>query len=112
MRDEQRLVDVLVVGGGMAGVFAALAAKNDSNRVTLIEPDNVLGGQGTGGGVAGFCGDTERVNDPFARLIKTLMQHDLIAPYDPIADRRPYDLETCAFFLQEQVLNQGIECVG
>ncbi len=104
-----RSIDILVLGGGMAGTFAALAAKTEMNTVVLIEPANVLGGQGTAGGVAGFCGDSERVNAPFAHLLAILTQHNLIAPYDPLADRRAYDLELCAFFLQEMVVNAGIE---
>ena len=101
--------DIVVVGGGMAGVMAALAAKTPQNRVLIVEPSNVLGGQGTAGGVAGFCGDTARVNAPFAELVARLARHDLIEPYRPNDDRRGYDLEWCAFFLQEMVLERGID---
>lgn len=101
--------DLVVVGGGMAGVMAALAAKTPKNRVIVVEPSNVLGGQGTVGGVAGFCGDTARVNAPFAELVARLAAHQLIEPYRPNDDRRPYDLEWCAFFLQEMALARGIE---
>ena len=104
-----RPVDVLVVGGGSAGVFAALGAKRPETSVVLVEPSNVLGGQGTGGGVAGFCGDTERVNRPFAELVEVLAKYDLIAPYECNADRREYDLERFAFFLQEKVVAQDIQ---
>ncbi|MCZ6680320.1 MAG: FAD-dependent oxidoreductase [Candidatus Poribacteria bacterium] len=102
-------IDVLVVGGGMAGCMAAMAAKTDENRVLIVEPSNVLGGQGTAGGVAGFCADSMRVNDIFADLINRLDAHGLIEPYNPLHDRRPYDLEWCAFFLQEMVVERGIE---
>lgn len=101
--------DVLVIGGGMAGVMAALAAKTPSNSVLIVEPSNVLGGQGTAGGVAGFCGDTARVNEEFAALVAQLARHGLIEPYRPNDDRRAYDLEWCAFFLQEKVVQRGIE---
>ncbi|MSU48282.1 MAG: FAD-dependent oxidoreductase [Opitutus sp.] len=101
--------DIVVVGGGMAGVMAALAAKTARNRVLMIEPSNVLGGQGTAGGVAGFCGDTARVNAPFAELVARLASHQLIEPYRPNDDRRAYDLEWCAFFLQEMAVARGIE---
>jgi predicted neuraminidase len=104
-----RSIDTLILGGGMAGAFAALAAKTSTNTVAIVEPSNVLGGQGTAGGVAGFCGDSQRVNAPFSHLVATLTQHDLIAAYDPLADRRAYDLELCAFFLQEMVAEAGVE---
>ena len=104
-----RPIDTLVLGGGMAGTFTALAAKTPDTTVAIVEPANVLGGQGTAGGVAGFCGDSQRVNAPFARLVEILAQHELIAEYDPLADRRAYDLELCAFFLQEMVAAAGVE---
>lgn len=101
--------DIVVVGGGFAGVMAALAAKTPRNRVLLIEPSNVLGGQGTAGGVAGFCGDSARVNDEFAAIVAKLAANGLIEPYRPNDDRRAYDLEWCAFFLQETVVARGID---
>jgi NADPH-dependent 2,4-dienoyl-CoA reductase/sulfur reductase-like enzyme len=109
LTNKQLNPDVLVVGGGMAGVMAALAARTPGVRVLLVEPANVLGGQGTAGGVAGFCGDTARVNRPFAELVGRLEQHGLIEPYRPNEDRRAYDLEWCAFFLQEMVVGAGID---
>ena len=101
--------DVVVIGAGMAGVMAALAAKSPQNKVLLIEPSNVLGGQGTAGGVAGFCGDTEVVNEFFDELIKRLSACGMIHEVHPTADRRDYDLEWCAFFLQEMVRERGVE---
>lgn len=104
-----RVLDIVVVGGGMAGVMAALAAKQTGNRVLLVEPSNVLGGQGTVGGVAGFCGDTQHVNNEFADLVTRLSRHGFIAPYNPNEDRRSYELEWCAFFLQEKVVARDID---
>jgi hypothetical protein len=101
--------DIVVIGGGMAGVMAAIAAKTAENRVLIVEPSNVLGGQGTAGGVAGFCGDTARVNAVFAELIARLSAHALIEPFRPNDDRRAYDLEWCAFFLQEMVIERQVE---
>jgi hypothetical protein len=102
-------MDIVIVGGGMAGVMAALAAKTPSNRVLIIEPSNVLGGQGTAGGVAGFCGDTEHVNEAFAELVRRLSSCGMIEPYRPNDDRRSFDLEWCAFFLQEMLVECGVE---
>jgi len=101
-------VDVLVAGGGMSGIMAALAAKNPDNSVLIVEASNVLGGQGTSGGVAGFCGDTKRVNNPFQDLVQRLSENNSIAEYHPNDDRRIYDLEWCAYFLQEMVMERNI----
>jgi len=101
--------DVVVVGGGMAGVMAALAAKSGDNRVLIVEPSNVLGGQGTAGGVAGFCGDTRNVNSIFSDLIRRLSeQPELIDSWDPNEDRRAYDLEWCAFHIQEMLVERKV----
>jgi predicted neuraminidase len=101
--------DILVIGAGMAGVMAALSAKNEANRVLIVEPSNVLGGQGTAGGVAGFCGDTGTVNRDFDELVARLRQYKFIREFNPTEDRRSYDLEWCAFFLQEMVLERKID---
>ena len=41
--------DVVVIGGGTAGVFAALGAKDAGADVILIEKNNILGGTMTQG---------------------------------------------------------------
>ena len=43
--------DVIVIGGGVAGVAAAVAARRNGARVTLIEKSIVLGGLATLGHV-------------------------------------------------------------
>ena len=47
--------DVIVVGGGPAGVAAALAAGRRGMRVLVIEQFNCLGGTGTAGGHGHMC---------------------------------------------------------
>lgn len=92
----------------MAGVMAAAAASGRGMKVLLVEPLNVLGGQGTAGGVAGFCGDTRRVNYLFADLVKRLTAWQAIEPYNPLADRRGYELELFAYALQEMLEAAGV----
>jgi hypothetical protein len=104
-----RDVDVLVLGAGIAGVFAAASAKSPDNSVVIVEPSNILGGQGTTGGVAGFCGDTARVNRLFEELVADLERCGKIDPYRPNDDRRAYDLESCGFYLQELLLRRDVE---
>lgn len=104
--------DIAVIGGGIAGVMAALAAKRENNNVLLIEPSNVLGGQGTTGGVAGFCGDTKNTNTLFAELIRRMLEYEgFIEAWDPKEDRRAYDLEWCAFYLQEMIIEREVEAL-
>ena len=49
-------VDVLVVGGGPAGIAAATCAARHGARTLLIERYGFLGGMGTAGGVTNFAG--------------------------------------------------------
>lgn len=43
--------DILVIGGGLSGCAAALAAARRGARVAILEPTHLLGGQMTAGGV-------------------------------------------------------------
>ena len=49
-------VDVLVLGGGPAGIAAAAAAARHGARTLLVERYGFLGGMGTAAGVTNFCG--------------------------------------------------------
>lgn len=53
---KQEACDVLVVGGGSAGIAAALAAARRGARTFLLERSDGLGGMGNQGGVHTFCG--------------------------------------------------------
>ena len=48
--------DVVVLGGGPAGIAAASAAARNDARVLLAERYGFLGGMGTAAGVTNFCG--------------------------------------------------------
>lgn len=48
--------DVVVLGGGPAGIAAAAAAGRNGAKVFLAEHYGFLGGMGTAGGVTNFCG--------------------------------------------------------
>jgi hypothetical protein len=48
--------DVVVLGGGPAGITAAAAAAQQGARTLLVERYGFLGGMGTAAGVTNFCG--------------------------------------------------------
>ncbi|HVZ50356.1 MAG TPA: FAD-dependent oxidoreductase [Pseudolabrys sp.] len=48
--------DVVVLGGGPAGIAAAASAAQHGRKVLLIERYGFLGGMGTAAGVTNFCG--------------------------------------------------------
>jgi len=49
-----RSADVVVAGGGISGIAAAIAAARRGCSVILIEPTHMLGGQATAAGVSAF----------------------------------------------------------
>jgi sarcosine oxidase, subunit alpha len=55
---DNRHCDVLVVGGGIAGLTAAIEAGRAGSRVILAEQDSVLGGMAAWGGSGGSGGST------------------------------------------------------
>lgn len=56
--------DVAVIGGGPAGVAAAVGASMAGAKTLLIERNPYLGGQGTHSNVAAFCGFYSRGSSP------------------------------------------------
>src|SRR5258705_5839490 len=49
-------LDVVVLGGGPAGIAAASAAARAGRETLLVERYGFLGGMGTAAGVTNFCG--------------------------------------------------------
>ena len=60
--DIRHQVDILVVGGGPAGIATALAASRQGAVVRLIEAHSCLGGMGTAGMVPAFMQFTDGEN--------------------------------------------------
>src|ERR1700756_4358835 len=64
--------DVVVVGGGPAGIMAATAAARAGCSTLLIERYGFLGGAGTAGGLSTFCGLHARTYGADVRVIRGL----------------------------------------
>lgn len=100
--------DVVVVGGGIAGVCAAIAASQQGCSVILIERFAVMGGNATSGGVAAFCGDTAGQGAVFDMIIAALEKFNAIIPYKGCG-ARIFNHEILAFILQELLLANNIK---
>jgi len=64
--------DVVVVGGGPAGIMAASSAARAGCSTLLIERYGFLGGAGTAGGLSTFCGLHARTYGADVRVIRGL----------------------------------------
>jgi hypothetical protein len=62
--------EVAVLGGGPAGIAAAVAAARAGRRTLLIERYGFLGGMGTAAGVTNFCGLHANVYGEMHRVVQ------------------------------------------
>src|SRR5262252_4840304 len=67
-----REYDVVVLGGGPAGITAAVAAARDGAQTLLVERYGFLGGMGTAAGVTNFCGLHANIRGEFRRVVQGL----------------------------------------
>ena len=103
--------DVAVVGGGISGVCAAMAAARKGARVVLAENFGMVGGNATVGGVASFCGETAGQGAVFDEIIQSLEEFDAIESYAPYPekDNRVFNHELLAVLLQELLLKHKVK---
>ncbi len=100
--------DVLVAGGGFAGICAAVAAAEQGADVLLVEGFAELGGAMAVSGVSGFCGHTRGVGRVFDEIIAVLEEARAIAPYHPEQDARAVETVYVGFLMQEYALRKGV----
>jgi ribulose 1,5-bisphosphate synthetase/thiazole synthase len=73
--------EVVVLGGGPAGIAAAVAAARAGRRTLLIERYGFLGGMGTAAGVTNFCGLHANVHGEMHRVVQGVAS-DLLGRID------------------------------
>ena len=70
--------EVVVLGGGPAGIAAAVAAGQSGRSTLLVERYGFLGGAGTAAGLSTFCGLHANVHGEHRRVIRGVVD-DLLA---------------------------------
>ncbi len=93
--------DVLVVGGGMAGVAAAVTAARNGMRTLLVENQGSLGGLATNGLVTGVAGMIEGICKEFLDIM------DADGSLCPRPHLPSFDPEKAKFVLERMLLEAG-----
>ncbi|TDF90533.1 FAD-dependent oxidoreductase [Paenibacillus piri] len=117
--------EVAVIGGGPAGVAAAIAAARSGARTVLIEPSSFLGGAGTGSLVGpwmtNYFQDTQVIKGIFQDVVDELVTYEgstgtVKCPYDKTGSTQgtggyitPFDAEILKFVLNKLVLEAGVK---
>src|SRR5437899_12102654 len=73
--------EVVVLGGGPAGIAAAASAAGHGRKTILIERYGFLGGAGTAAGVTNFCGLFANVHGDIRRVVPGV-RDDLMSRID------------------------------
>lgn len=100
------LADVVVIGGGMAGVSAACAAATSGTKVILIERFAMLGGMLTTGGVANFCGQIQAQGEVFDEVLMGLKKFNSLGEGSRAS---VFNYEILALVLQEVLLGRNVK---
>ena len=113
--------DVVVVGGGPAGLAASVSAARHGSRVLLVERYGFLGGMGTAGGVTNFAGLYGRKNGEMRQVVHGVVD-DLLArmaalggvnaPQDGMQGRirvQPYDVSSLKCAADQLLLASGVQ---
>lgn len=110
--------DVIVAGGGPAGIGAAIAAARNGSKVLLIEKAGYLGGMATGASVPAFCPYTDGMRVTIGgiglEVLKAMQRECYVSPfYDNKPGRQkeydwvPIDPEVLKRVTEQLVVESG-----
>jgi hypothetical protein len=113
--------DVVVIGGGPAGLAASVSAARHGARILLVERYGFLGGMGTAGGVTNFAGLYGRKNGEMQQVVHGVVD-DLLEridalgglnqPQDGMLGRirvRSYDVSAYKCAADQLLLSAGVQ---
>jgi FAD dependent oxidoreductase len=112
--------DVVVVGGGPAGVMAAAAAARTGRSTALVERYGFMGGAGSAGGLSTFCGLHANVHGEHRQVIHGLADEllerverleGLNPPHLSLGNRvqaQAYDISAYKIALDDLLVGAGV----
>ncbi len=113
--------DVVVVGGGPAGVMAAAASARAGRSTVLVERYGFMGGAGSAGGLSTFCGLHANVHGEHRRVVHGLADEllermdrldGLNAPHASLRGRvqaQAYDISAYKIALDDMLMDAGVK---
>lgn len=102
--------DVVIVGGGVSGVCAAVSAAQNGASVCIIEQTGVLGGLGTTGLMSLVISSKFHLGGISKEIVQTLKKRGATNPYLPEDDYEfvPYQVEQMKLLLDEKIVQSGV----
>ena len=113
--------NVVVIGGGPAGLAASASAARHGAKVLLVERYGFLGGMGTAGGVTNFAGLYGRKNGEMRQVVHGVVDEllariealgGLNAPQDGLQGRirvRSYDISSLKCAADQMLVGSGVQ---
>jgi hypothetical protein len=113
--------DVVVVGGGPAGLAASVSAARHGAKVLLVERYGFLGGMGTAGGVTNFAGLYGRKNGQMQQVVHGVVDElleriaalgGLNAPQNGMQGRirvQSYDISSLKCAADQMLVASGVQ---
>lgn len=102
-------VDILVAGGGPAGIAASLAAARQGRKVFLAERHSCLGGMGTAGMVPVFMQFTDGANFLAGGIGREVAEKLSKASGFPLRDGLPIKAEVLKRIYDDLLLEAGVD---
>ena len=99
--------DIIVAGGGMSGVAAAIAAGRRGKKVLLIEQAAMLGGIGTAGAITFLLGPAKHFGGIGLEIMDNLVRSGGAKQYKS-RGAIPYEVEAMKFALEDAALEAKV----
>jgi hypothetical protein len=91
--------EIVVIGAGVAGVSAAIAAAQENKKVVLIEKSNSIGGNATHSNVGTICGAYYRTFSKMPRMVEHPFLKKIISKLIAISEQQPINYHKGLFTL-------------